>query len=125
MFRAFVAARLAHLGACLAYGAGQLASSCHVADRKTADLCAIHVQGNTACHGFRIGLLQAGDGAIVTRDGTAVASVDTRLELFIGHDFLQLGICKKADAMEPGAGEPEDADRRQLPRWSGASIGIR
>lgn len=88
MSGAFVAAGFANFRACLAKQAGHFAAAGHISCSQAADLCAIHVEGNTAGHGFRIGFLQAGCRAMVAGCRTIVARFDTGLELLMRHGFL-------------------------------------
>lgn len=88
MSGAFVAAGFANFRACLAKQAGHFAAAGHISRSQAADLCAIHVEGNTAGHGFWIGFLQAGCRAMVAGCRTIVARFDTGLELLMRHGFL-------------------------------------
>jgi hypothetical protein len=87
IFRALVSTFVAEFGARLADRAGDLAASCHIARSQTADLGAVDIQGDAACHHFWVRLLQAGYRAVVARVRTDVAGVDTRLKQLISHDF--------------------------------------
>ena len=81
-------AAMAHLRAKAADVCGMFAAACEEAGGGPANLGAIEIERNTACHGFHVILLQAGRGAVVTRVGTGIAGVNTALEIGLVHESL-------------------------------------
>lgn len=93
---AFVATRLADVGAQAADGLRMFAATSNRRGRQLADRGAVHVERDAARHHFHVLLLQAGCGAMVARDGARVARFDAREVLLVGHRFLQ-------DKIEPSS----------------------
>jgi hypothetical protein len=87
-FSAFIAAGVTHVRANSANGGCHLASARHIGDGESANFGAIHIQPDTALHGFDICLRQARHGAMVTCLRAKIASVDTRLKHLMRHDEL-------------------------------------
>lgn len=126
MSGAFVAAGFANFRACLAKQAGHFAAAGHISRSQAADLCAIHVEGNTAGHGFWIGFLQAGCRAMVASCRTIVARFDTGLELLMSHGFLHKKkhdwpINNRPGMLRESCGGREKVNRLCMP---GASISV-
>lgn len=71
-----------------ANGADKFASPRHKAGSKATDLRAIHIQFYAARHAIDIVLTKTRHGAVVTRRGAGVASIDAQLELFMRHTDL-------------------------------------
>jgi hypothetical protein len=123
MLAALIAAGLANVGAELANLFGEFTAACHVGGRHAADLRAIHVERNTACHHLDILFLQAGCCAMVASNGAGVACIDAGLELLKSHGnpliekifaiksthvlltrlaFIKRGLCRARMAGGPG-----------------------
>lgn len=89
VLRAFLAACLANFSAKSADRLSELTASSHVAGRHATNLRAVHVELYTSGHTLDILLFQAGDGAVVAFGSAGVTCIDTRLELFMRHIYLQ------------------------------------
>ena len=87
MLGTLISACFAYLGAGLAYRTGKLAAACHEASRKTANLGAVDIEGNTVGHHLDVILPQAGAGACIAGGRAGVAGVDAGLELIGSHGF--------------------------------------
>ncbi len=85
VFAALVGARFADVGAQLAQRIRVHAAARHVADRRAADVGAIHVERNAVRQALRVGLGETRGGAVVTRGGAAVAGFDAGAVVLEGH----------------------------------------
>jgi len=109
MLAALGCASVANLGAGLAQPGRIGAAARHEADRQTANLGAIDVQGNAARHHFYVVFLQARCSTTVAGSGTFVAGVNTRLKvLFHGVSFRET--------------TPYSSAERSATRYAGVSL---
>jgi len=88
MLRAFVVACIAYICAHFAHCIDEFASASHVGCCLATDLCAIHVEGDTARHCFDILLLQACACTMIASIRTEITGFNTRLILLRCHGFL-------------------------------------
>lgn len=81
MFGTFVSAGFADLGTQGADRFGKFAAPRHKGRGGSANLGTIDIQRDTTSHGFRIGFLQASDGAVIAGGGTVATGSNTTLIL--------------------------------------------
>ena len=93
--RAFLAARLAHLGAQLAKLLREDTAACHVPGCRPADGGAVHVERDASGHHLYVLLLQAGCGAVVAGIGAGVACLNAG-SVDLMHVFLLQGLVEAA-----------------------------
>ena len=90
VFGTFIPTGLADLSAECADRFGVGATPGHGSCSKCTNLGAIHIQGDALDHHLDVGFVQTGSSAMVTGDGTGVASFNTGVELLMRHgDFLK------------------------------------
>jgi len=115
---AFFAACLADLSAQLADLRRELASAGHEASGESADRGAVHVEGNAPGHHVCVGLLQAGDRAVVAGIGTGIAGVNAGLIHLVLH-----GEILSANGPIPAFTKCLEAlQRAAIPAWQSAEI---
>ena len=120
VFGAFFTACLADFRAQLANLRHELASAAHEASGESADRGAVHVERNASSHHVCVGLLQAGDRAVVAGIGAGVAGVDAGLIHLVLHGEV---LSANSPALRPFCGDrlsmgsPLRRGRRTRCRW--------
>lgn len=103
VFGTFVATRPADVGAQPANRFGMFAAPRHGAGSKTADGCAIGIQGDAADHHLDVVLLKTGGETAIARCRTRLAGLDAGKHGGIGriHSALLGMVCSAAAAWNP------------------------
>lgn len=95
----FVGTRLANVSADAAYSLGLGTATRHIRSGQSANLCAIHVEGNAARHRLHVIFFEAGGRAKVTGIRAGVASVNAVLKVHLVHDVLLVKKSRMAAAV--------------------------
>lgn len=86
--RAFLATRIAKVGANLADALGEIGTPRHLAFRQCAEISAAAIKFDAAGHHLDVLFVQTRGRTVFTFDGAGVAGFDAIAVFFVGHDFL-------------------------------------